>query len=450
MARMLAVAVALAACAPIPRYERPEAPVPDRFDAATPGGRVAAQIGWRGAFRDPQLVALIERALRSNRDLRVAALQVEEARAQYRIVRADLYPQVAAAGSITLRGTPDDVTGTYQVGGSVAWELDLFGRLRSLKAAALEDYLAVEETRRAAYLTLVAEVATQYLRTRAFAEQRALAEQTLAAVTDALATTQRLFDAGQRSELDVATARSQVAGARAEVARLVRLHQQAANALAELVGEPLRGDLPAAAAFDADVVIADLSPGIPSQVLLRRPDVLAAEHALRSANANIGAARAAFFPSLNLTAFGGLASTALTGLFGGAGLLWTFTPTLTQPLFTGGRNRAALDVAKVRKRIEVARYERVVQTAFREVADALVARAALDAQLAAQTEASAAQQHRFELSTTRYQNGIESYLVVLDAQRELYAAQAQLIQVRLERLTNLVDLYRALGGGWFP
>lgn len=443
-----ACAAALAGCSFIPEYHRPAPPVPDRFPAATPGGRAAAELGWREVFGDPRLQALIAIALRENRDLRIAALEVERARAEYRIERADLLPELDAVGAAELRGTPGDVVGQYRVGASASYELDLFGRLRALRAAALEAYLSTEEARRATQLALVGEVAIQYLRERAFAEQLALAERTVGLVEEAHAMTTRLLDAGQRSELDARTAEAQVHAARAEVARLTRAAAKARNALALLIGQPLPADLPPPRALDQPQVIAELGAGVPSTVLVRRPDVLAAEHVLRAANANIGAARAAFLPSISLTGFAGLASTALTGLFGGAGFGWSFTPQISVPLFDGGRNRAALDVAKLRTRIEVARYERTIQVAFREVADALAARATFETQLEAQTARVAAEQARYELSEARYQSGIESYLTVLAAQQDLYASQQQLLEVRFERLANLADLYRALGGGW--
>jgi outer membrane protein, multidrug efflux system len=257
----------------------------------------------------------------------------------------------------------------------------------------------------------------------------------------------RMFEAGQRSELDMRTAEAQVQAARADVARLTRLRAQAENALVLLVGQALPANLPPPQPLASQTMIADLAPGIPSAVLLRRPDVLAAEHTLRAANANIGAARAAFFPTISLTGFAGFASTALTSLFSG-GLVWSFTPTLSVPLFSGGRNLAALDVAKVRKRIEIARYERAIQVAFREVADTLAARETFEEQLAAQHARVEAEQVRFDLSNQRYRAGVESYLSVLEATNDLYSAQEQLIEIRIARLTNLADLYRALGGGW--
>jgi multidrug efflux system outer membrane protein len=445
--RSVLACVFVTACSFAPAYERPALPVASGFDAAG-GGAPAADLGWRDVFGDARLQAVIGLALRNNRDLRVAALEVELTRAQYRIQRAELLPEVGAIAGADLVGGTSDVAVQYRVGATVSYELDLFGRVRSLKAAALEQYLATDEARRAVHLALVSEVVAQYLRERAFEEQRALAERTLATVRESFEMTTRLLEAGQRSDLDVRTAEAQVQAARAEVARLTRLRAQANNALTLLVGQPLPGDLPAAQPLDAQAIIADIGAGVPSDLLHRRPDILAAEHTLRAANANIGAARAAFFPTISLTGFAGLASTALTSLLTGGSVLWSFSPQLSVPLFTGGRNAANLDVAKVRKQIEVARYERAIQIAFREAADALVARASLDEQLEAQIARAAAEQRRFELSETRYRNGVESYLTVLTAQQDLYATQQQLIELRLARLTNLADLYRALGGGW--
>lgn len=436
-----------AGCTLTPAYERPTLPVANEYADGGGQGLAAADRGWREVFGDPRLQAVIDLALRSNRDLRIAALNIELTRAQYRISRAALLPSVNAIGGVDIRGRNSDITGEYSVGVGASFEIDLFGRARSLKDAALEEYLATEEARRATHLALVGEVVAQYLRERAYDEQRILAERTLATVRESQTMTSRLMEAGQRSDLDVRTAEAQVHAARAEVSRLGRLRAQAENALVLLVGQPLPENLPAAQLLETASVIADLPAGVPSEVLLRRPDILGAEHRLRGANANIGAARAAFFPTISLTGFAGFASTALASLFTG-GLAWSFAPRISVPLFTGGANKANLDVAKVRKKIEVARYEQAIQIAFREVADALVARQLFDEQLEAQTARAAAEQKRFEISETRYRNGIESYVSVLAAQQDLYATQQQLIELRLQRLTNLAQLYTALGGGW--
>jgi outer membrane protein, multidrug efflux system len=332
--------------------------------------------------------------------------------------------------------------------GVTAFELDLFGRVRSLSSAALEQYLATEEARRSAHLALVAEVGAQYLAERALDDQVALARRTLETVESSYTLARRTYEAGRTSELDVRTAESQVQTARFNLSTALQQRAQAEHALALLVGGPLPADLPPPTPLDAQAFLAELPPGVPSDVLLRRPDILAAEHALRSANALIGAARAAFFPSISLTAFGGTSSSELSGLFGSGSGLWSFTPRIDVPLFRGGALVAGLDAAHVRTSIQVAQYERAIQGAFREVADALVARAALDEQLEAQRARVEAEQRRYELSDLRYRKGVDSYLGVLTAQRDLFAAQQILIQSRLARLTNLIDLFRALGGGW--
>lgn len=442
-----AVLVLLAGCSMAPRYERPAAPVPSAFPEATAGAS-AADLHWRNVFVDARLQALIAVAVEQNRDLRVAVLNVEQVRAQYRIQRADLFPTVAARGQVAATGPFDgDPTALWSVGAGVnAFELDLWGRVRSLKDAALEQYLATAEAARAARLSLVGEVATQYLAHRALDEELVLARQTQESVQAALEITTTRFQAGQRSELDVRTAEAQVQAARAEVARVSLLKVRAENALVLLLGAPLPEGLPAPAPLESTGVVTELAAGVPSDLLLRRPDILAAEHVLRAANANIGAARAAFFPQISLTGFAGFASDALSSLFSGA--VWSFTPSVSVPIFTGGRNEANLDAAHVRKRIEIAHYERAIQVAFREVADALAGRATLAEQLEATTARVAAEQKRYDISELRYKTGIESYFAVLTAQRDLYAAQQQLIEVRLARLTNAVDLYRALGGGW--
>lgn len=447
MSRVLAATLVgtLVSCTLAPAYERPASPVANELPGG--GARVAADLGWREVFGDPRLQVLIELALSNNRDLRVAALNVEATRAQYRIERAGLLPVISGTGRANLqRGEPFGPR--YSVGASASYELDLFGRIRSLNQAALQQYLSSREAHRAAHLALVGEVAAQYLRERAYDEQRQLAERTLGLATELATYSQRMLEAGTRSELDLRAAEAQAATARAEVARFTRLGEQATNALAVLVGQSLPGDLPAPQMLQSQAIVAELGAGVPSDILLRRPDVLSAEHALRAANANIGAARAAFFPTISLTSFAGFASSALASLFTAGAATWTFAPQLSVPLFAGGRNIANLDLANVRKRIEVARYEQAIIVAFREVADALVARKYLDEQLTALAARVAAERKRFEISEQRYRGGIESYLSVIDAQRDLYAAQNQVIEVRLLSLQNLAELYRALGGGW--
>jgi multidrug efflux system outer membrane protein len=442
--RVLAL-VLVASCSLAPTYERPVSPIGE----AGPATSRNEDLGWRQVFTDPRLQSLIGTALANNRDLRIAALNVELVRAQYRIARSGQFPTVGATGAVDLSGTKDDASVLYRVGvGVTSYELDLFGRVRNAKAQALEEYLATEAAQRAAHLSLVAEVATQYLRVVAFEEQQKIAASALETRQKFAEVTARLVEAGQRSDLEVRTAEALVHASRAEIARLSREKGQADHALAVLVGRSLSTDLPAGLGLEVQGVIADVPAGVSSGVLVRRPDVLAAEHVLKGANYNIGAARAAFLPTISLTGLAGFASTALANLFTAGAFGWSFTPQITVPLFTGGRNAANLDAAKIRKRIEIARYEKAIQVAFREVADALLARESLDAQLEAQTARATAEQKRYEISEARYQSGIESYLSVLIAQQDLYATQQQLVELRFARLANLAELYRALGGGW--
>ncbi len=460
--------LALSACSLAPRYQRPELPVdpafpsgaaarPDRAAATPPGGASAGDLGWRDVFPDQRLQALLALALERNRDLRLAALGVELARAQYGIQRAQRLPQVSGSAGVTRQRTPADlnssgrpVTGdVWSVGAGLApFELDFFGRVRNLSDAALEQYLATEEARRGAQLSLVAAVARQDLTGRALEAQAQLARETLAALEASLQLTRRLVQAGRVSELDLRTAEAQVETARFNLAATGQQQARSANALRLLLGGPAPADLPPPRPLDGEPVMGDLPAGIPSEVLVRRPDVRAAEHALRAANASIGAARAAFFPSITLTAFAGTSSAELGGLFGAGSAAWSFTPRLNLPIFAGGALRAGLDVAEVRKSAAVVGYERAVEGAFREVADALVSRTSIEGQLAAQVARVAAEERRLQLSELRYRSGVDSYLTLLTAQRDLFAARQQLIQSRLDRLTNLIDLYQALGGGW--
>ena len=443
--RLIAVLL-VGGCSLAPTYERPASPIGATGAPESAGARNEA-LGWRQVFTDPRLQQLIGLALANNRDLRIATLNVEFVRAQYRIARSAQFPVVGASAAAEISGTKDEASVLYRAGvGVTSYELDLFGRVRNAKAQALEEYFAAESTRRAAHLALVAEIATQYLRVIAFDEQRVIAESALETRQKFAEITNRLVEAGQRSDLEVRTAEAQVHSSRAEIARLAREKAQAENALVLLVGRAVAPG--AAQPLETQGVAAEVPAGVSSTVLLRRPDVLAAEHVLKGANYNIGVARAAFFPSISLTGFAGLASTALSNLFTAGAFGWNFTPQVAVPLFTGGRNTATLDAAKVRKQIEVARYEQTIQVAFREVRDALVARASLDIQLEAQTARATAEQKRYEISETRYRSGIESYLSVLIAQQDLYATQQQLVELRFARLANLAELYRALGGGW--
>jgi outer membrane protein, multidrug efflux system len=457
----LALVAMLSACSLAPRYERPPPPVaasyPDSGQAQGASARPATEIGWREFFTDARLKKLVELALANNRDLRVAVLNIEVARAQYQIQRADLFPTVDAAVSGTRQRTPPSlgqpgvpaVSSQYSVGASVsAYELDLFGRVRSLKDAALASYLASEEARRSVHISLVSQVADAYLSEQSFAEQLELTRQTLTTREDSYRIAQQQFETGTLSAFDLRQSETLVQTARADLASQTRARAQAENALVLLIGEPLPADLPATQPLVMQGILTDVPVGLPSDLLERRPDLLQAEQQLKSANANIGAARAAFFPQITLTGSYGTASDELSGLFKGGSLSWSFLPNLTLPIFDAGRNRANLDVSEARKNIAVANYEKAIQTAFREVADGLAARSTFDQQLEAQEGLVHAEGERLGLAQLRYDNGVASYLDLLDAQRELFSAQQNLIQVRLSRLTNLVDLYRSLGGGW--
>ncbi len=446
----IAALLLLAGCSMAPKYTRPEAPVGASWPVeSNPSGAAAPDIGWRDQFGDPRLQALVASALVNNRDLRVAALNIERARALYRIQWAERLPGVGAEASATFTNPPAPgapVGSLYQVGIGASFELDFFGRVKSLSDAALAEFLATEEAARSAHLALVAEVANAHLAERAYAEQLDLAKRSLVTREASHALDRQRYDAGVASELDFRQSETLVESARVSVATLSRARAQAENALTLLVGAPL-GDLPAPVPLVDQSFGGDLASGVPSDVLLLRPDVRAAEQRLRGANADIGAARAAFFPRISLTAALGTASTDLLGLFGAGTGVWSFIPALTQPIFEFGRNRANLKVANVDRDVAVARYEQAIQVAFREVADALVARDTLDEQVVAQERLRAAQARRFELADQRYRAGVSSHLELLDAERSLFDAERALIQARQLRLANAVDLYRALGGG---
>jgi len=396
--------------------------------------------------------------LANNRDLRIAALNIEAARAQYRIQRADRFPTVSGDASQTVTRTPGDLTSSgepaisrqYKVGLGVAWEIDLFGRIKSLQDQALENYLATAEARRATQVALVAEVANAWL---ALAADRALldlAQRTYDTQTQSLELTRKSFDLGATSRLALSQLQTTTARARADLAAQSAQVIKDRNALNLLVGAPVDATALPASLDDVQQPVAELPAGIPSEVLVRRPDVLQAEHQLRAANANIGAARAAFFPSINLTGSYGTASASLDGLFESGSRAWSFIPSISLPIFNAGALSASLDVATIQKDINIATYEQAIQTAFSEVADALADRTTLTERLAAVTELVDASRKTFALSDARYRNGIDSFLTQLDAQRTLYSAEQELIAVRLIEASNKVTLYKVMGGGWQP
>ncbi len=464
---LAASAAVFSGCTMEPHYQRPAAPVPAAFsvtaEQAGQGGTQTAaagsgaDLGWREFFSDPRLQQLIELALQQNRDLKVAALNVEAVAAQYRIQRAQLLPNITGNAGLDRTSLPSSLSfpgfpnpeSVYSVTGGVAsWEIDFFGRLRSLKDQALQAFFSSQENQRNVQLILVAQVATEYLTERALAEEVEVAAQTLKAQEDSLFLSQRTYEVGTANELDFRTAQAQVATARSDLAALKRQYAQTLTALSVLVGGPVPEPASKLTYLADNGLIADLPAGLPSDLLNRRPDILQAEHLLKGYNANIGAARAAFFPRITLTASGGVESLKLSNLFKSGSQTWLLEPQLVLPIFDGGANLANLKLAKVEKLSAAAQYEKAVQTAFKDVSDGLTARSLYEDQVAAQRSLVEADQIVYRLAEARYRHGVDSYLVELDAQRNFYAAQQTLIQSRLARLTNLVTLYQSLGGGW--
>lgn len=454
----------LASCTLAPKYERPPLPVADSFRAeaapeapAPEASRApeARDVPWRDYFTDPRLRSVVELALANNRDLRVAALNVERAAALYRIQRSELYPTIGVQATGDRHRIPESigkdgkasVSSTYTVGlGLASWELDLFGRIRSLKDRSLEQFLATEEARRGAQTSLVAAVAGSWLALAAGEEDLALAKATLEAQQASCELIRKTRDAGIGSDVDLRQAESQVEAARASVAAFTGQAAVARNALDLLAGAPVPREL----LPDRLVPVTDpkgLSAGLPSEVLLRRPDILAAEHLLRGANANIGAARAAFFPRISLTAGLGTSSGDLSGLFAAGTKTWSFAPQVVSPLFASGSLLANLKVSKLDREIAVATYEKAIQAAFGEVNDALTLRTTLVAERDAQEALVKALDATLSLSDARYKAGLDGYLGVLVAQQALFSAQRGAVGVRLAEQANLVLLYKVLGGG---
>jgi multidrug efflux system outer membrane protein len=465
-----ACAAALAAltfgCSLSPEYVRPALPVANEYPAdalvppgakpdPTPDQRAAAEIAWREYFADAELQAMIAQALEHNRDLRVAALRVLEARAAFQIRRADQFPTVNVnAGEVRL-GVPESLSPTgsantvpiYAVGASVfVWELDFWGRVRSLKDSALEQFLATDSARRAVTVSLVAQVADGYLTLRELDERILITRGTIRTREESLRIFRRRFEVGTATRLDVAQVETLLTQAQTLGAQLEQARATQAHALALLVGSQPARIADRESLNDASLV-RDPPVGLPSDLLQQRPDIVAAEHRLKAANANIGAARAAFFPAITLTGFYGTASLELSGLFESGTGAWLFAPQLVMPIFDAGRRQANLDLAEVRRDAAVAEYERAIQAAFREVADALSAQHWLSEQAAIQRRAVAEQTERARLATRRFDRGLASSLEVLDAQRDLLAAQQQLVQQRRALLSSRVALYAALGGG---
>ena len=460
---ILGTVIALSGCTLAPKYNRPDAPVPaawptveniERPETAT-NAPAASEVPWQEVFTDSKLQQVIGLALTNNRDLRIAALNVNLARAMYGIQRGELLPSVNAVGTGSKSETPADLSSTgermtserYDVNlGVASWEIDFFGRIRSMKDRALEEYLGTEEARRGAQILLVSSVASAYLTLAADQENLALAQTTLEAQQDAYDLIQRRRDLGLVPDVDLYRVQTQVDTARGSVALYTQLVALDRNALNLLVGTPIADEL-LPTSLSAVIPPKEVSPGISSGVLLRRPDVLQSEHQLKAANADIGAARAALFPRISLTAAFGSASAELSGLFKSDSDAWSFAPLITMPIFDT-RTWSALKATKAQREIILAQYEKTVQNAFKEVADALAVRDTVNQQVAAQLSLVNAVSETYRLSNSRYEKGMDSYLSVLDAQRTLFSAQQGLVSLGLARLANTVRLYAVLGGGW--
>ena len=457
----LAAMLSLSACSTMaPDYERPAMPVQQSVGSTTNTATSAAQdftpLPWQQVFVDPRLQRVIEQAISNNRDLRVSLLNVEKAQAQYRIQSASLLPTVAAtasqsnarsavASSTSVQGQTSHAGGLSV--GFTSWELDLFGRVRSLKNEALESYLALAETGRSTRISLVAEVASNWLSVQAYERRLALAQDTLASQRKTLQLTQSKHEMGVASAVEVSQVQTSVESARADVASYSTALEQARHALDLVVGSPVeQGLLPQSEEAPSGVALASLPDTLPSTVLLRRPDVMAAEHSLKAANADIGAARAAFFHTVSLSASVGQGSNTLGNLFDTGTRTWSFVPSVSLPIFNAGSLKASLDVSEIQKSIEVAQYEKSIQSAFSEVADAMSARRHMAEQIDAQQALVKASQTSYDLSNARWKNGVNSYLETLDAQRSLYSARQSLITLQLSDAVNRVTLYKVLGG----
>ncbi len=455
----------LAGCATMaPKYSRPAAPVSKAWPSGPaygeqPAARTAqapVDLPWRQFFLDPQLRQLIETALTNNRDLRVAVLNIERYRAQYQIQRAAQWPQLNGNAGASKQRLPEELSGTgsamtveqYGVGlGVSSFELDLFGRVRSLKEAALEQYLATREARRSAQISLIASVASGYLNLAGDREKLRLAQDTLAAQQASLEMIQKRVEVGVGTDLDLQQARSQVEASRVDIARYTTLVAQDENGLTLLVGVPIAPELLAPKLEGNLLADGEIAPGLSSEVLLQRPDVLLAEEQLKGLNANIGAARAAFFPRITLVGTLGYGSRELSDLFRSGATAWNLGSQLTVPIFDAGANRANMEVAKADRDIAVAQYEKSIQTAFREVSDALARHGTMAGQLTAQMALEKAAATGLRLSQARFEKGIDNYLTVLVSQRSLYSARQGVVDTRVTRLQNLVTLYTVLGGG---
>ncbi len=458
---ILSLSLMLAACSLNPKYERPDTPVPSTYNAATleakEGLLSGADLGWREVFQEPRLRALIDLGLENNRDMLIAIQRVEEARALYGIQRSDLLPHIGATAEQNAQRLPPDlrtpgqgsINRTYVAGlGVTAFELDLWGRKRSLSESAFEQYLATEEARKSMQIGLIAQISSTYFAWRTAQSHQDLANNTIASYQRIYDLVDRRYQAGVASALESNQARTTLEGAKAALAAANRQVQLASNALDVLIGQPQPATLPEAVPFGSDNIISEIPAGVSSTLLVRRPDIIAAEHNLKSANAQIGAARAAFFPNISLTGLLGTLSPDFSGLFDRQTETWVFNPTISVPIFTAGALRNSLDLAEVRKEISVLEYEKAIQEAFREVSDALSGEQTYQVQLDALREQQSAAYQTLNLSEQRYDAGIDNFLSVQQAQIDLFNVQQNFLQVGLESLQNRLELYKALGGGW--
>ncbi len=452
--------VLLTGCASLePTYQRPAAPIPSAWPSgpAYPTTADNPVADWRQIFTDPKLRAVIEEALSNNRDLRVAIAQIEASRAEYHVQRAELLPTIDGSAGVTrdraYSGLPASLGGAYSTGttytanvATTSFELDLFGRVRSLSKSAIETYLATDEARRSIQISLIAEVATDYLTFAADASLLDVSKTTVASAQANFDLARRRLAGGVASQLDVSNAETILDQAQDDMARYMTQVAQDKNALDLVVGAPVAAENIPNGVDDPATRLGEPPDALNSQILLQRPDVVEAEHTLRSANASIGAARAAFFPSISLTGSGGVESASLSKLFAGNAGVWSFAPTITLPIFDGGANQGNLDYAKAEDRIDIAKYEKAIQTAFREVSDALAQRGTITERLRAQRAQVAAASESLHLAEALYARGSDSYLDVLTSQRTYYSAQQSLISVRLIENANIVTLYKVLGG----
>ncbi len=456
---IIPLVIGLSACSMTPALVKPNSNLASVYPMVKPlDSRVkVVNLGWHSIFKEPRLQKLIELALANNHDLRLATLNVEAVQAQYGIQKAANLPSIDASASATRQrtldsdsnaSTPTTIQEQYGLNvGLNAFEIDLFGRVKSLSDAALDRYLASEQGQKAAQIALIASVADSYYAERLAYEQQQLAEQTLRDWQQSLDLARQLKSANQNSELDVAQAESQVATAEADLEARKRTVAQAHNALQLLIGTELPVNLPSAALLERSDITRYVPVGLPSELLTNRPDIMQAELNLQAANADIGAARAAFFPRISLTTNVGYASTQMAGLFGGENRVWSFSPQITIPIFQGGRLKSELKIAEIRKQSSIVQYEQAIHTAFREVADGLAGRATYDRQIQAQRRVVTSLEHRTKLSELRYKAGIDGRLELLDSQRQLYSAKQGLLELRRSELGNMIALYKAIGGG---